>query len=694
MKRIISLLLLSVMLFSGVQSAALAVSSTASSDKSLWDITRIGGADRIETANLICRTGWEDAPSDSETDSGTENDPDISDTDIPPEDVSSSDVSSSDVSASDVSASDTPPEDNLQSDETEDDEPVCAIIANGYEFADALAGVPLAAALNAPILLTNGTQIRDSVIAELDRTGTELVYILGGNLAVSFAAEDHLTSLGYEVKRLAGTSRYQTAVAAARELERITGKAPETIFIACGYNYPDALSAGAAAGLLGAPILYSNSDGAPDSTTASYIQGSGIADIVILGGTAAISGSAESSFGRLTEGSISRISGANRYATATEIYKKYSTLFTGKKAIIASGNDFPDALAGGAFAAVSGHPMLLINSLYHTEGLFDLMKTINPEGIYVLGGTSAVSDNVINTVLSGGSLTRPTTSYVPTPGVREQHITRRVTVKLDSATVHSDLSRSSSVVATVKKGQSFTSIKDDSDSKNAYTWFQIEVNGKKGWICRTDVTISNTFTAIPDKIFTAEDKAVIYLSPSCQGSNSYATGKTSEQKEMEAVAKVIKQILDREYDCITYLATFSKEIEDRPDEALSYGADIYVAIHSNATGTSAQGFGASSYYFPACSQGRLLSQNLVAELNKIAPRKTTLANQVINGMNAFSGIGYGEVRWPSDIGMVAILAETEFHDNKIGSDWIQSHHNEIARAYVNALVKTFDIPEK
>jgi len=705
MKRFITILLLFSILLTLGQSFALATTSTADTNQSEWPIERIGGSDRIETANLICRAGWEDyIPLPNDPDST--DDPEKDDNDEPSGTiVSSADVSSSDVSPSDVSSSDIISDSDLDTDyddsdisdsdidNTVDDTHICAIITNGYQFADALAGVPLAAAVNAPILLTNGTELRDSVMSEINRIGADRIYILGGEIAVGKAIENKLESTGFEVIRLSGATRYDTAVEIARELESINGQTPDSVFVAYAFNYPDALSAGTVAGLLGSPILYSNTAGTPDESTAAYIKDTNDADIVLLGGEMAISAAAENNFGKLTQGSTKRINGSTRYDTATAICSNYLYLFSGKNIILASGNDFPDALAGGSFAASIKVPLLLINNQLHTDGLYSFVKTIAPEKIYLLGGQVAVSDGIVNTILSGGTVTRPTTT-APAPVIPENHIDRKITIKSNSAKVYSDKSTSSAVVATVKKNAVFDVIDEGADSKQVYTWFKINVNGKTGWICRTEVTIENTFYTIPKKTFNSDNKAVIYLSPSCQGDNAYATGKTTEQAEMEAVGAIVKQILDREYDCITYMANPKTEINDRTAEALACGADIYVAIHSNATGTSATAYGASSYYFPACAQSKLLSQNVVAELNKIAPKKPTLAYQVINGMNVFYGIGYSEIRHPSDVGMVAILAETEFHDNKIGSDWIRSHHNEIARAYVNAIVKTFNIPKK
>ena len=63
-------------------------------------------------------------------------------------------------------------------------------------------------------------------------------------------------------------------------------------------------------------------------------------------------------------------------------------------------------------------------------------------------------------------------------------------------------------------------------------------------------------------------------------------------------------------------------------------------------------------------------------------------------MAAFNGVGYGEVRSPASYGLVAVLTETDFHDNTSTAKWIIDSKDTIARAYVNAIVTTFGIAKK
>lgn len=187
----------------------------------------------------------------------------------------------------------------------------------------------------------------------------------------------------------------------------------------------------------------------------------------------------------------------------------------------------------------------------------------------------------------------------------------------------------------------------------------------------------------------------IYLSPSNQPSNKYCVGNTNEKVEMEEIARKVKEILDDEYDCETVMATLylGIDIDERAKEAKDKSCQIYFAIHSNAGGGS-NASGAVAFYHPDSLNGKILAANAVKELNAVCPIKTNRSISVESGMKAFNGIGYGEIRNPSKLGLLSVLVETDFHDNPRTAQWIIDNKNAIARAYVNAIVNTFDINRK
>ena len=84
------------------------------------------------------------------------------------------------------------------------------------------------------------------------------------------------------------------------------------------------------------------------------------------------------------------------------INKTFANTMPGTSLCIATGADFPDALAGGVFAAVNSSPLFLVNNA--AKKLDDVqtayLKEKKAKRFYVFGGTGAVSDNTVNLVKS------------------------------------------------------------------------------------------------------------------------------------------------------------------------------------------------------------------------------------------------------------------------------------------------------
>lgn len=268
------------------------------------------------------------------------------------------------------------------------------ILASGVGFADALAGVPLAYALNAPILLTNGTKLESNVVEQIKALGVKNIYILGGVSAVSGPIEAQLTLAGYRVTRLWGEDRYATAIEIAKTLGKITGGS-DTVFFTRGSNYPDALSISAVAALTGSPILYAPSSGSLDGKTAQYIIADKAYSAVIIGGESAISKEVASQI-KNSGFSVSRISGGDRYATSLAVCEAYNGLFTDTSVAFATGRNFPDALAGAAFAAKLGTPVLLTDNSSAKPAAKKYLSEKEISTVYIFGGNEVVSDKIID----------------------------------------------------------------------------------------------------------------------------------------------------------------------------------------------------------------------------------------------------------------------------------------------------------
>jgi len=272
------------------------------------------------------------------------------------------------------------------------------ILADGDGYADSLAGVPLAYALDAPILLVRNSKLDNDTIAEINRLGANKVIILGGKLAISDDVKTALENMGCTVERIAGASRFDTAVEIAKKLEEINGK-PSEVFFAYSHNYADALSVGGIAAVKEAPILYIAGNGVLSDGTKTYLQSSGANTAYILGGELAISNAAFDNIKAAGPSTVERVSGPSRYATCIAINEEFKSVLTGSAVCVATGTNFPDALAGGVFAAKNGAPLVLVPTAL-TNVQTDYISAKNPANIYIFGGTGAVSTEIEN-VLKG-----------------------------------------------------------------------------------------------------------------------------------------------------------------------------------------------------------------------------------------------------------------------------------------------------
>ena len=160
-----------------------------------------------------------------------------------------------------------------------------AYVTNGFNFPDALAGAPVAAKDSAPILLVTPTGIPASIDAELRRLRPSRIVVLGGVDSVSSEVERQMRGITGNVSRLSGGDRFS---AAADISARSFAANADTVYIASGLNFPDALSGAPVAGRDSAPILLVSPTAIPPSVEAELRRLNPLR-IVILGGPKSLS---------------------------------------------------------------------------------------------------------------------------------------------------------------------------------------------------------------------------------------------------------------------------------------------------------------------------------------------------------------------------------------------------------------------
>ncbi|MBX0357666.1 cell wall-binding repeat-containing protein [Halobacillus sp. Nhm2S1] len=197
--------------------------------------------------------------------------------------------------------------------------------------------------------------------------------------------------------RIYGKNRYETAVEISREGFR---NGTNTIVLAQGQDFPDALSGAPLAYELDAPILLTRSKTLSEETK-NEIERLGANKAYILGGNGAIDADVEMELKQMGL-QVKRISGENRYQTSAEIAKELLSLqgrSSFDKALVSYGHNFPDALASAPYAAQEGYPILLTRPQALPEEIRPIAKGVNQA--FVVGGESVVSDRILTDLPNG-----------------------------------------------------------------------------------------------------------------------------------------------------------------------------------------------------------------------------------------------------------------------------------------------------
>lgn len=285
-----------------------------------------------------------------------------------------------------------------------------AVLCTGLNFPDAIAAAPFARVVAGPLLLSRTAEVPPVTMAELDRLGVTHVFIIGGTNALTSAVKAQLEGAGMTTERISGADRYETANdIAARIVDagNSAGTYDGTAFFARGDKFPDALAVGPVAAQAGAPVFLVQPTVLPDSVAAA-VRNLNIEHGFIVGGEAAVSAEVRSEIegimvlnggpGDPTE----RWADDDRYSTAVEIIKRgldwrYIDLDT---LGLATGENFPDALGGGAALGFYGSGIALTQKAELPASLIQLLadEEYRIGRLDVFGGSDVVKDTVMTGV--------------------------------------------------------------------------------------------------------------------------------------------------------------------------------------------------------------------------------------------------------------------------------------------------------
>lgn len=268
---------------------------------------------------------------------------------------------------------------------------VHAVLGRDDEFADSLAAGPLLA--GGPLLYVPGGMtgtLPAEVATELGRVlpPGSVVYIAGGNAAISDEIQTGVDELGFLPIRLAGEERTATAAAIAEEAAEYFGE-PQTILLALAGNWPDAVAGGSlaasASGSEGAvPILLTDGESLSDAAN-TFIEGQPDAEVVVLGGDAVIAQAVVDA-----AGATRRLAGDTRAGTAAAIAGEFPDGVTGASLIQGFVDD--GWVRGNAGAALR-QPLLLNGPTPDAINAPTRDVLSGRTELFVLGGTAAISDD-------------------------------------------------------------------------------------------------------------------------------------------------------------------------------------------------------------------------------------------------------------------------------------------------------------
>jgi hypothetical protein len=253
------------------------------------------------------------------------------------------------------------------------------VLARADNFPDALAGMPLAHGLDAPLLLTGTASLNAATEAEIKRAlpRGRNVYVLGLTGSISDTVDQRLVALGYRPVRVGGQTRFETSALIAQQIPD-----PSVILLTTGLDFPDALVAGTAAAVHGGVVLLTAGPVIPPAVQ-SYLDAHPSVPRFAVGGPAAAAAP-----------TAVALAGIDRYATARLVAEAF---FVGPDGVgIATGLNFPDALAGGVLAAAFGIPQLLTDTNTLSTSVSDYLtaNAATMQSAIIFGGPASVSDAV------------------------------------------------------------------------------------------------------------------------------------------------------------------------------------------------------------------------------------------------------------------------------------------------------------
>ena len=229
------------------------------------------------------------------------------------------------------------------------------VIATGENYPDALSAAPLAAAYGGPVLLTRSAVLDEATRAEIARLRPGKIYVVGLQASVVAEIRGAFPEVGATggIVPLIGRNRYDTARLVAEEVGSRLGEVTGAVIVP-GDSFADALAVAPLAAFRGWPILLTPRGGPVPAETQEALVSLGVTNGLVVGTYAEVG---------VPGFTYKRVAGRDRYDTSARLAElavaeglSYSYLG------VATGDNFPDALAAGPYLAQRGGVLLLVQS--------------------------------------------------------------------------------------------------------------------------------------------------------------------------------------------------------------------------------------------------------------------------------------------------------------------------------------------
>ncbi|ODA38719.1 cell wall-binding repeat-containing protein [Desulfosporosinus sp. BG] len=280
-----------------------------------------------------------------------------------------------------------------------------AILASSasYGASDALTAGPLAAFLNAPILLQGpGAALNADTKAELTKLNVTKVYVTSGTAVISQGVINELKGMGITVESLGGVDRFETSVNIAKKMVEL-GAPVNKVAVAYGWLNQDALSIASVASAAKEPIILTEKSGLSASAKAFLAANIGITASDVIGGTGVIDASVMTQLPNPT-----RHYGITAYDTNNQVIQDFASSLKFDNVYVANGKTGIDALAGAPLAAQTNSAIVLTDGAsVPAAAAFTHSKSSASTVVTALGGTAVVPENIRTGVAAGEVTTVP-----------------------------------------------------------------------------------------------------------------------------------------------------------------------------------------------------------------------------------------------------------------------------------------------